>query len=591
MDDARRFTARAATRSFFELFGLTGLAVTQPILDVFGRAPEAFIAHDAGRGDVIAFALVITLVPTLVLWAVVSVAGLVSPAAGRLAQIGAVAGLVALFVLQVLKEVLGVDGVVLGLLAALAGVGTVFAYRVPAVRQSLVYLALAPVLFVGAFLVTSPTSDLLRSADVDAADIGDGGSDRSVVMIVWDEWPLNSILDRTGAIDEDLFPNLAALAADGAFYRNATTVASATTSAVPALVTGRYATDGASPTAADHPENLFTLLANEYDLEVTESATALCPDALCDGPFVDDPEAAEAAGTEDLTSGGSALGELVEGRPPELPRDGRPRRRRRRPGGDRRGHHDRDQPPDNGHRRRRGRGRGPQRRHGGHPLPGPPAERVPPLPRLDRAGRGPRAALPARPAAPQPLSLPARRPGLRRRRHRPRRAGRGPAGPRTGALRHRLRPPAPAAAGRVRRPAGRPAHEPAAPDRALPGDHGHPHVGPRQGLRPGRVAPGLRRRRPRRVPVPRPPLRPAHREGARDRAGHGERRQRRVHRRRPHDRRRPGHRPALARRRAIPARPPADQFGEALQQGGHGRGRLGGLRRGGRAGPDDHLRR
>ena len=89
-------------------------------------------------------------------------------------------------------------------------------------------------------------------------------------MIVFDEWPQNSIFDATGEIDADLYPNLAALAADGAWYRNATTVATATVAAVPALLTGRYAVDGASPTAADHPENLFTLLASQYDLEVSE---------------------------------------------------------------------------------------------------------------------------------------------------------------------------------------------------------------------------------------------------------------------------------------------------------------------------------
>jgi hypothetical protein len=57
-------------------------------------------------------------------------------------------------------------------------------------------------------------------------------------------------------------------------------VTSSTWHAIPAIASGRYPHDSA-PTAADHPDNLFTLLGGTYDLDVDESITRLCPAALC----------------------------------------------------------------------------------------------------------------------------------------------------------------------------------------------------------------------------------------------------------------------------------------------------------------------
>ena len=224
--------------------------------------------------------------------------------------------LVGLFAIQTLKGIDLATGAVLALLAIAAAGLAIAAYRRQGVRLWLAVLAVGPAVFLASFLWLSPTSDLLRSDEVGAADVEATGQARSVVMIVWDEWPLNSIIDAEGGIDADLYPNLAALAGDGAWYRNATTVATATTAAVPAILSGRYAEDGAGPTAADHPENLFTLLASQYDLEASESVTAMCPSSLCTGPFVDDPDASAsaraAADAEASGSGERALSSLLD---------------------------------------------------------------------------------------------------------------------------------------------------------------------------------------------------------------------------------------------------------------------------------------
>ena len=98
-----------------------------------------------------------------------------------------------------------------------------------------------------------------------------------VVMVVFDEFPLTSLLDRDGRIDRVRYPSFATLAARSTWYSRATTVFDSTTHAVPAILDGRRPREGSLPTLAQHPRNLFTLLGGSYRLNVSEEATHLCP--------------------------------------------------------------------------------------------------------------------------------------------------------------------------------------------------------------------------------------------------------------------------------------------------------------------------
>ena len=155
--------------------------------------------------------------------------------------------LIGLFVLQALKTADVADGVLLAVLAASPGCWPFSPTAGRAVRQALAYLAVGALLFLGVFLFATPVGDLLGDDEVGAVELDQTGEARSVVMIVWDEWSQNSIVNAEGEIDAELYPNLAALAGDGGWYRNATTVATATTAAVPAILSGRYPTDGQAP--------------------------------------------------------------------------------------------------------------------------------------------------------------------------------------------------------------------------------------------------------------------------------------------------------------------------------------------------------
>ena len=295
-DGPRRWRGwRGEGRALTELVALSSLAVTQPLLDVFGRAPDVFLFRDADRVDIIAFALVVAFVPALVLFAIELVVGLVAPASRGIVHLAFLGGLAALLSLAILEQAELTQGAMALLVALAAAAGAVLAYRRwSTARLLLLYLGLAPLLFVGAFLLTSPTSELLATQTVAAADVAPARQPRSVVFLQLDEWPLSMAMDQEGAIDRELYPNLARLADGGTWYRRATTVATFTSYAVPAILTGRYPDGSRTAVASDYPENLFTLLANQFDLDVIETAARLCPPNLCDEELIDRPAPREA---------------------------------------------------------------------------------------------------------------------------------------------------------------------------------------------------------------------------------------------------------------------------------------------------------
>ena len=108
------------------------------------------------------------------------------------------------------------------------------------------------------------------------------GTPPPVVMIVFDEWPLASIVRQDGTIDADLYPNVAALAArlDLVPGHHDGGQPDQLRRARPAH-RRRARVEGDTADASTHPENLFTLLGGTYDLDVTERITRLCPTSLC----------------------------------------------------------------------------------------------------------------------------------------------------------------------------------------------------------------------------------------------------------------------------------------------------------------------
>jgi hypothetical protein len=102
-----------------------------------------------------------------------------------------------------------------------------------------------------------------------------------VVWLLFDEFPVISLMDAKGEIDAERYPNFARLAESSTWFKNTTTFSASTTVAVPSMLTGKIPGKRKPPVFQNFPRNLFTLLGKDYRMNVTESQTRLCPPQLC----------------------------------------------------------------------------------------------------------------------------------------------------------------------------------------------------------------------------------------------------------------------------------------------------------------------
>jgi hypothetical protein len=272
-----------------EVLALCGLAFTRPVLDSYGRSPEAFIARDASAVDVVLFALVVALLPATLVAAFGALSGLAGPRARTGAQVAVVGALGGLAAWRFQIDVTSWPARIILPLTVLVGVGlTAARWRLPTTRTFLRYLGVASVLFVLQFLLLSPSSELVRTSNGTEVDQsmtqavldGTDGDPPPIVMLIVDALPTVTLLDGEGRINPDLYPNLASLASDATWYRNFTTLSAWTFESVPALLTGQRPGDEL-PDTRRYPDNFFTLFAGTHQVHAVEQITRLCPAEIC----------------------------------------------------------------------------------------------------------------------------------------------------------------------------------------------------------------------------------------------------------------------------------------------------------------------
>lgn len=264
------------------LGAIWALAFAQPLFDLLGRNTGFFVARGNSAGQILAFALIFTLAPILVVWLVEEVLERLAPRLRWGLHLVLLALLSACLIVQLLGQLTQRPAGVLIAVSLALGAGLAVLYaRGRFFKAVLDVLTPAPLIVLALFLVLGPTSKLVlpgREPEPVAVEIEDPAP---VVIMIFDEFPLGSALTTEDEIDATRFPNLAEVAAAGTWYRNATTSGAFTTLAVPALLTGRRPAEDVLPVAADQPESIFTLLGGHYEMAVKEDATKLCPEKLC----------------------------------------------------------------------------------------------------------------------------------------------------------------------------------------------------------------------------------------------------------------------------------------------------------------------
>jgi Sulfatase len=282
------------TRSFhsnrlwwLHVAALWALSVAHPLLNLVGGNPDFLVAHGFGRAGVFGLAAALVLLGPLPLIAIVAAARLTHKSAGTIAVGVVVGALAALACMQIAKRLSPHAAIVIPVAAA-GGILCAVSYTRHAFARTVAsMLAVGIVAVPVAFWMQPDVFRILSARETVAAY--DGGQpatpqqDIPVVVLVFDEISLVSLLDADAKIDPVLFPNLADLATAGVWFRNATTVSDYTRWALPAIVTGKVPRSEATPSARDYPQSLFTWLARSHDVVAVESVTDLCPDHVCSG--------------------------------------------------------------------------------------------------------------------------------------------------------------------------------------------------------------------------------------------------------------------------------------------------------------------
>lgn len=265
--------------------GLWSLAVAKPILDVLGPQPAYWSANRIEYGSICALVAILTVCPPLVLAGPYYALKSIQIAASRLYAATILTVFSGIAIYHAASLSFG-KPLTLIFLSFCAGMVLAFQYfRRPVPRRIFVFYCGAMALLTPiAFLLYGPTRDLAQAPD---AAIGESAVPipvvRSpVVVLLFDELNTAALVDDSGNIRANLFPNFDRLGKISTWYQNATTNYGTTDRAVPSILTGKFQSSGhAATTYEQNPENLFTLLSAPDGVLSFEPLTTLCPPELC----------------------------------------------------------------------------------------------------------------------------------------------------------------------------------------------------------------------------------------------------------------------------------------------------------------------
>ena len=264
-------------------FALTAVVVAQPLFDVVSREPAFFVARNTTATHLVALVSIVCIVVPGVLVSIEIALTRFGAVAAKVARGLVLTALGAAALMPLLKRLDGLGaGQSIGLAVTLACAAALAYWRYGVVQTFVTALSPAVIVVPAAFLMNADVRASVVRTDLmfSAAEVTDRPP---IVVVVFDEFPVSSLMDANYEIDAVRYPNFARLASTATWYRNATTVSSQTAWAVPAIVSGKYPIEPhAVPTRRYFPNNLFTMLSGSYRMTVFGRFLQLCPANRCD---------------------------------------------------------------------------------------------------------------------------------------------------------------------------------------------------------------------------------------------------------------------------------------------------------------------
>jgi hypothetical protein len=267
-------------RNSIHIFVLCGFVFSQPLMQIVGDNSEFLIAQRMDGIAVLQFVLILCfIVPVLVVF-LEFVVLIINKALYRVLHSSLIFVLFCALVLLIFQNFAIAGYISVGIALAIGLCLSYCYHRFSISKVYMTYLSPAIVIFPLLFLFSPQVVQILFPETQEDVVVGEINSEIPVVMVVFDELPMTTLLSVNGEIDARNFPNFARLAKDSAWFRNANSVADNTLDAVPAILSGLEPED-LLPMISRYPRNLFTLLEDSHAQFVFEPLTMLCPDSVC----------------------------------------------------------------------------------------------------------------------------------------------------------------------------------------------------------------------------------------------------------------------------------------------------------------------
>jgi hypothetical protein len=267
-----------------DLLALGCLAVSQPVFDLLTKNVDFLAARNSDSTDIVLLTVTVTLLIPVLLSLIELIACMIGEKTCEHVHRVMIWLLVVLLLLPPFKPLysrIGIWWIIATLLTA--GVFSETYLRLRSRGIALAYLSPVALILPSVFVFYSPVHTIVQPKPVAAPVYPRVNATAPVVMVVFDELPLVSLMDDQGQINPRCYPNFAALARQATWYRNASTVTESTLHSVPAILDGCLPDPDSRnlPDAQGHPHSLFTLLGGSYGMNVVENNTRLCPENLC----------------------------------------------------------------------------------------------------------------------------------------------------------------------------------------------------------------------------------------------------------------------------------------------------------------------
>lgn len=260
---------------------LWAFAVAQPVYDIFAQYPNFFVAHGVRPFDIVILVSCISLGLPFFVAAAAWLIGYINKTAQMVICNFLITLLASVTILPISKKIEVLSDPLIITTAVLIGIGFMISYILSKNIQKIIsYLSIAALIFPVYFIGFSPVRQLVLPHDIIQKPLSQIFENPiPIVMIIYDEIPLVSLMDEKRQIDSVHYPNFHKLASDSYWFRNFTVHAPFTEYAIPSMLTGRYAIEKDLPlTLEAYPETLFTLLGNAgYRIVPLGMVEKMCP--------------------------------------------------------------------------------------------------------------------------------------------------------------------------------------------------------------------------------------------------------------------------------------------------------------------------